>query len=77
MGTPFQTELSTKNHPLTCLNRVIDETKLIRSIIKSRDLILELKKVHPYSERLTYLDDEIAYLEEKLAQVSPDISGNT
>ena len=68
MGTSLQTELSSKNHPLTCLNEVIDEAKLIRSIIKSRDLISELKKVHPYSERLTFLDNEIAYLEAKLSQ---------
>jgi len=54
---------------LTCLGLAIDEAKLVRSIIKSRDTAKKLKMEKPFSQSLVFLNREIEYLEAKLVQV--------
>ena len=47
----------------------IDETKLIRSINKNKDIARSLKNEKPFSERLKHLNQEITKLEAELIQV--------
>lgn len=54
---------------LTCLGLAIDEAKLLRSIVKSKDTAQKLKMEKPFSQRLVFLNREIEYLEAKLIQV--------
>lgn len=51
---------------LTGLDQVIDEAKLVRSIIKLKDLAFKLKEENPFSDRLIYLNRGIKYFEAKL-----------
>ena len=46
-------------HLLTCLELAIDEAKLVRSLIQSKDIVRVLKEKKPFSERLVYLNKEI------------------
>ena len=47
----------------------IDETKLIRSINKNKDMARSLKTENPFSQRLKLLNQEITKLESELIQV--------
>jgi len=47
----------------------IDETKLVRSILKSRDMASKLKRDNLFTQRFNYLNKEITNLESKLVQV--------
>ena len=47
----------------------IDETKLIRSINKNKDMVRNLKIENPFSQRLKHLNQEITRLEAELVQV--------
>jgi len=47
----------------------IDETKLVRSIKKSRDMASKLKKDNLFTQRFSYLNKEISHLESKLVLV--------
>lgn len=47
----------------------IDETKLIRSINKNKDLARSLKIKNPFSQRLKRLNQKITKLEAELIQV--------
>ncbi len=54
---------------LSCMALAIDETKLVRSIIKSRDMASNLKKDNMFTQRFSYLNKEITHLESKLVLV--------
>jgi len=54
---------------LSCMALAIDETKLVRSIIKSRDMASNLKKDNMFTQRFSYLNKEITHLELKLVLV--------
>lgn len=54
---------------LNHLGLAIDEAKLVRAIIESKDEAYRLKKDSPFSDRLIYLNREITYLETKLEQL--------
>jgi hypothetical protein len=69
MNVSPQIEPTSTNRLLTCLGLAIDEAKLVRSIIESKDLAHKLKNGKPLSEKLRRLNREIEYLEVKLAKV--------
>ncbi|MDH3635350.1 MAG: hypothetical protein OES20_11670 [Gammaproteobacteria bacterium] len=69
MNVSLQIEPTSTNRLLTCLGLAIDEAKLVRSIIESKDLAHKLKNEKPLSEKLRRLNREIEYLEAKLAKV--------
>ena len=64
-----QIEPVSTEHLLACLGLAIDEAKLTRSIIKSKDLAAALETENPVPRRLILLNREIELLEAKLAQV--------
>lgn len=57
------------SHLLTCLYLAIDEARLSKSLIKSREQASRLEKGDPLSEKLVKLNKEIDYLEAKLIQI--------
>ena len=54
---------------LTCLGLAIDETKLVRSINESREVIEQLESNDPLSHRLLFLRKEISNLETRLTKI--------
>ena len=54
---------------LSCMALAIDETKLVRSILKSRDMASNLKKDNLFTQSFSYLNKEITHLESKLVLV--------
>jgi len=64
-----QIEPTSADHLLTCLDLAIDEAKLVRSLIKTKDMISKLKEENPFSDSLFFLNIEIPYLEAKLIQL--------
>ncbi len=64
-----QIEPTSTERVLSCMALAIDETKLVRSIIKSRDMASKLKKDNLFMQRSSYLNQEITNLESKLVQV--------
>ena len=69
MNPSTQIEPTSTDHLLTCLDLAIDEAKLVRSLIKSKDMAFKLKEENPFSDTLLFLNVEIPYLEAKLIQV--------
>jgi len=76
VSTSPQIELTSKDRLLTCLGLAIDEAKLVRSLIESKDMAGKLKRNDPFSRQLVYLNKEINYLEVKLTQVRRTASRN-
>jgi hypothetical protein len=68
-NTSPQIELSSKDRLLTCLGLAIDEAKIVRALIESKDKAGKLQENDPFSRQLIYLNREISYLEVKLTQV--------
>ena len=66
--TPQITPTSTARL-LTCLGLAIDETKLVKSIKESREVIKQLESEDPLSHRLLFLNRELSTLETRLAKV--------
>ena len=62
-------ELTSKDHLITSMRLAIDETKLIRTINKNKDMARSLKIEKPFSQRLKQLNQEITKLEAELIQV--------
>lgn len=77
MNETLEIEPVSTEHLLTCLGLAIDEAKLLRSLIESRDLASKLKQENPFSDRLVYLNREITYLEKKLAEVRREADAKT
>ena len=69
MNPSTQIEPTSADHLLTCLDLAIDEAKLVRSLIKTKDMISKLKEENPFSDSLFFLNIEIPYLEAKLIQL--------
>ncbi len=69
MTTTHQIEPASTERLLACLNLAIDEAKLVRSIIKSKDYATRLKAKNPTPRKLMLLNREIELLEAKLIQV--------
>ena len=69
MRTAHQIEPTSTDQLLTCLGLAIDEAKLVRTIIESKDLAFRLKTEKSLPKRLAHIDREIVYLEAKLAEV--------
>ena len=69
MRAAHQIEPTSTDRLLTCLGLAIDEAKLVRSIIESRNLARKLETEESLPERLAFIDREIVYLEAKLAEV--------
>ena len=69
MNPSIQIEPTSADHLLTCLDLAIDETRLVRSLIKTKDMVSKLKEENPFSDSLLFLNIEIPYLEAKLIQV--------
>jgi hypothetical protein len=69
LNPSVQIEPVSADHLLTCLDLAIDEAKLVRSLIKSKDMAFKLKEENPFSDTLLFLNVEIPYLEAKLIQV--------
>ena len=76
VSTSPQIELASKDRLLTCLGLAIDEAKLVKSLIESKDRAGRLKQNDPFSRQLVYLNREINYLEVKLTQVRRAASRN-
>ena len=64
-----QIEPTSTTRLLTCLGLAIEETKLIRSINKSREAIEQLQADNPSSHRLLFLRREASNLEARLAKI--------
>lgn len=64
-----QIEPTSTTRLLTCLDLAIDETKVVRSINKSREAIAQLEADNPSSHRLLFLNREISNLEARLAKI--------
>ncbi len=69
MEGTYQAETTTTTGLLTGLNLAINEAKLVRSLIKSKDEKYELEIEDPLSDKLVQLNREIQYLELKIIQV--------
>lgn len=61
---------------LDCLGLAIDEAKLVRSLIHSKNMLHKLKAENTFSDRLIHLNREIKYLEKKLAEVRCQANGS-
>ena len=69
MNVHLEYEPSTTDRLPGGLPFAIEETTLVRSLIKSKGLAEDLKAEKPDSQRLLYLNRDIEYFESKLAQV--------
>lgn len=76
ISTSPQIELTSKERLLSCLGLAIDEAKLVKLLIESKDRAGKLKQNDPFSRQLVYLNREINYLEVKLTQVRRTASRN-
>jgi len=69
MNGAYSIKPTPTNSLLAALNIAIDEARLVRSILKSKDRKYKLSIEYPLSDKLAHLDREIQYLEAKLIQV--------
>lgn len=75
MDTSPQIEPASTARLLTCLGLAIDETKLVRSINSSREMMRQLEANNPSSHRVLFLRKEISSLEARLAEIRSKASG--
>jgi hypothetical protein len=69
MNTSSQIVPTLSDQISTRLLQAIDEAKLIKSKIKTKDTATKVKEGNPHWHRLISLNSEIMYLEAKLIQV--------
>jgi hypothetical protein len=69
MNTSHQIEPTATARLLTCLGLAIDETKLIRSINQSSEVIRQLEADDPGAHRLIFLRRELSSLEARLGKI--------
>lgn len=74
MDTSPHIEPKTTARLLTCMGLAIDETKLVRSIDRSKEMARQLEADNPSSHRLLFLRREISNLEARLIQVRSQAS---
>ena len=75
MNISPQIEPTSTERLLTCLGLAIDEAKLTRAIIKSKDITRDLEAKNSTPHRLMLLNREIELLEAKLARVRSQAIG--
>ena len=69
MKSSPQIEPRSTSHLLDCLGLAIDETKLLRSITRFRDMATNLSDEDVFSGKLTYVNQQIEMLEARLHEV--------
>ena len=69
MNSLILNEPSSTRHVLANFSLVIDEAKLIQSINRSKTLARELKLKNPLSNRLSFIEKDIAYMETELEKI--------
>lgn len=69
MNTSHQIEPTSTVRLLSCLGLAIEETKLVRSLVKSREMARNIKTSKLFPQRSVYLSREIKGLEARLTQV--------
>ncbi len=69
MNGTHQIEPTSTNRLLACLGLAIDEAKLVRDIVQTKDQVYKEVSADSYSRRLLYLNREIELLEDKLEKV--------
>ena len=69
MNSLILNEPSSTKHILANFNHVIDEAKLIQSINRSKNLAVELKIKNPLSNRLSFIEKDIAHMEAELKKI--------
>ncbi len=74
MSSSILDKSSSKKRILENFNLVIDEAKLVQSIKQSKQLAMELKRRDPFSDRLSYIEKEIALMEAELVKIFNKVS---
>ncbi len=74
MDTSPHIEPKTTVRLLTCMGLAIDETKLVRSINRSKEMARQLEADNPSSHRLLFLNREISNIEARLIKVRSQAS---
>lgn len=69
MKSSPQIEPRSTGHLLNCLGLAIDETKLLRSITRFRDIATNLSEEDVFSGKLSYVNRQIEILEARLLEV--------
>ena len=69
MEFPSHDEPASTDRLLMSLTLAIEEAKLVRSIIESKGIADRLKAEAPVSKRLARINQEIEYLETRLARL--------
>ena len=69
----IQIESTSTERLLACLDLAIEESKLVRLIIKSKDMAYKLKTQNPSSHKLVDLNRQIAHLETKLVKLRSEV----
>jgi hypothetical protein len=69
-----QMEPTSTDRLLTSLGLAIDEAKLIRSIVKSENIVNKVETEKPISRRLLLLNREIELLETKLTRMRSQVN---
>ncbi len=70
MNRTHQAESASNDSQLACLiSLAIDEARLVREIVLTKDQAHKEKSGNPFTQRLVFLTHEIAYLEQKLVEV--------
>ncbi len=69
MNGTHQIEPTSTDRLLACLGLAIDEAKLVREIVQTKDQVYKEVPADSYSRRLLYLNREIELLEDKLEKV--------
>lgn len=69
MKSSPEIEPKSTSHLLNCLGLAIDETKLLRTITRFRDMAMNLSEDDVFSGKLTYLNRQIEILEARLLEV--------
>ena len=63
------------NRILNCLALAIDETKLMRTIKSTKEMVEHLREVNPQSGRLIFLTRQIPNLEKRLVNIRKQANG--
>ena len=69
MNTSPLIELTSQDRLLTRMGLAIEETKLIKSIIESKNIARKLVADSPFSPQLISMNREIRYLEARLIKI--------
>jgi len=69
MNTSPQIELTSQDRLFTRMGLAIEETKLIKSIIESKNIARKLEVGNPFSQQLVSMNKEIRYLEARLIKI--------